>query len=160
MRAYVGVTDEDWYRHLAGRPDLSEANFWRTDGSREFGALSVGEPFFFKTHYPHDRAVGGGFYGHFARLRVSAAWDFYGAVNGAETCKLMRRRMSRDRRGQGPADADPHIGCCSATSVSSQRTTCLHRRRSFVGLSPAATRCRHHPPASGEPAATRGVRQR
>ena len=29
MRAYVGVTDQDWYHFLASRPGLTEANFWR-----------------------------------------------------------------------------------------------------------------------------------
>jgi hypothetical protein len=28
MRAYVGVTDGDWYRFLAARPGLREVNFW------------------------------------------------------------------------------------------------------------------------------------
>jgi putative restriction endonuclease len=110
VRAYVGVTDGDWYRHLADRPELTEANFWRPGGGREFGALAVGEPFFFKTHHPHNRVVGGGFYSDFARLKVSEAWDFYGAANGAQTYHEMRRRISRYRRGQ-PGDVDPYIGC-------------------------------------------------
>jgi putative restriction endonuclease len=50
VKAYVGVTDGDWYRFLAVRPQLSEVNFWRPSGGREFRALAVGEPFFFKTH--------------------------------------------------------------------------------------------------------------
>ena len=49
MRGYVGVTDNEWYRFLAARPEISEAevNFWRPGGGREFRALTVGEPFFF-----------------------------------------------------------------------------------------------------------------
>jgi hypothetical protein len=68
MRGYVGVTDYEWYRFLAARPEISEAevNFWRPGGAREFRALTVGEPFFFKTHSPHNRVVGGGFYSGFA----------------------------------------------------------------------------------------------
>jgi putative restriction endonuclease len=78
MKAYVGVTDGDWYRYLAARPALNEVNFWRPGGSREFRVLSTGEPFFFKTHYPHNRVVGGGFYSGFRALRVSEAWEFFG----------------------------------------------------------------------------------
>jgi len=42
VRDYVGVTDTDWYRFLAARPDLSEVNFWRPSGGRGFHSLSVG----------------------------------------------------------------------------------------------------------------------
>jgi putative restriction endonuclease len=78
VKAYVGVTDDDWYRYLAGRPELTEVNFWRPGGGRRFQALDVGEPFFFKTHAPHNRVVGGGFYSGFVPLRLSEAWDLYG----------------------------------------------------------------------------------
>lgn len=55
VRAYVGVTDADWVRHLtAARAD--EVNFWRPADDRAFRALSVGEPFFFKTHHPTTRS--------------------------------------------------------------------------------------------------------
>jgi hypothetical protein len=37
VRAYVGVTDRDWYGFLAGRPALNEVNFWRSGGGRAFG---------------------------------------------------------------------------------------------------------------------------
>jgi putative restriction endonuclease len=70
MRGYVGVTDEEWFRFLAARPEISEAkvNFWRPGGGRRFHALEHGEPFFFKTRAPHNRVVGGGFYSGFAAL--------------------------------------------------------------------------------------------
>ncbi|HTU75025.1 MAG TPA: hypothetical protein VMG38_16035 [Trebonia sp.] len=37
MRGYVGVTDEEWYRFLAARPEDSAAivNFWRPGGRAE-----------------------------------------------------------------------------------------------------------------------------
>ena len=68
MRGYVGVTDGEWYRFLAARPEVSgaEVNFWRPGGGG-FRALAVGEPFFFKTHAPHNRVVGGGFFSGSAR---------------------------------------------------------------------------------------------
>ena len=62
MRAYVGVTDNDWYHFLAARPEVAEVNFWQPSGGRELRVLAPGEPFFFKTHYPHNRVVGGGFF--------------------------------------------------------------------------------------------------
>ena len=73
VRSYVGVTDGEWYRYLAARPGLREVNFWRPSGGGRFGALSVGEPFFFKTHYPGNRVVGGGFYSDFAPMTASEA---------------------------------------------------------------------------------------
>jgi putative restriction endonuclease len=57
VRGFVGVTDNSWYRLLADRPDLlGEVNFWRPGGGG-FQALRPGEPFFFKTHAPHNREV-------------------------------------------------------------------------------------------------------
>jgi predicted restriction endonuclease len=40
VRAWVAVTDKDWYRFLSRRPDLEEVNFWQPGGSRLFGTLS------------------------------------------------------------------------------------------------------------------------
>lgn len=28
MRAYIGVTDRNWYRFLKAQPTLDEVNFW------------------------------------------------------------------------------------------------------------------------------------
>ena len=75
MHAYVGVTDGRWYRFLATRPELTEINFWRPGGRHAFRALQPGEPFFFKTHYPDNRVVGGGFFSGFVFMRVSDAWE-------------------------------------------------------------------------------------
>lgn len=117
MRGYIGVTDSDWYRFLAARPDLSEVNFWRPGGGRGFHALAVGEPFFFKTHYPHNRVVGGGFFSDFVALRLSEAWDLFGEANGAADLAQMRTRISRYRREPvGPAE-DPQIGCVFVRDV-------------------------------------------
>jgi putative restriction endonuclease len=38
MRSFVGVTDGEWYRHLAAQPGLREVNFWRPSGGGRFGA--------------------------------------------------------------------------------------------------------------------------
>ncbi len=117
MKAYVGVTDGDWYRYLAARPALNEVNFWRPGGSREFRVLSAGEPFFFKTHYPHNRVVGGGFFSGFRALRVSDAWEFFGEANGVPSLSEMRRRIAQYRRAPLEPGDDPLIGCVFVRDV-------------------------------------------
>jgi putative restriction endonuclease len=111
VKAYVGVTDGDWYQFLAARPVLSEVNFWRPSGGREFRVLTPGEPFFFKTHYPHNRVVGGGFYSGFAQLPISAAWELFGEGNGVDSLAQMRARVGKYRRQPIAPGEDPPIGC-------------------------------------------------
>jgi putative restriction endonuclease len=90
---------------------LAEVNFWRPGGSRGFHALRSGEPFFFKTHHPHNRVVGGGFFSRFVALRLSEAWEVFGEANGAESVGEMRARVGHYRREPiGPSE-DPFIGC-------------------------------------------------
>lgn len=110
VRAYVGVTDGDWARHLASS-GAEEVNFWRPAGDRVFRALSVGEPFFFKTHYPDNELVGGGLYSGFASLTISEAWQIYGEANGSSTLDEMRARVGRYRRLRLSPRDDPRIGC-------------------------------------------------
>jgi putative restriction endonuclease len=111
VKAYVGVTDGDWYRFLAARPLLQEVNFWQPSGDRQFRVLAIGEPFLFKSHYPQNRVVGGGFYSGFAQLPISEAWELFGEANGVSSLNEMRRRVGRYRRRPiGPAE-DPVIGC-------------------------------------------------
>jgi putative restriction endonuclease len=119
MRGYMGVTDDAWYRFLAARPEVSaaEVNFWRPGGDRPFRALTPGEPFFFKTHAPHNRVVGGGFYSGFAGLRASEAWQMFGEANGVASLEQMRERIAHYRREPiGPHD-DPVIGCVFVRDV-------------------------------------------
>jgi putative restriction endonuclease len=115
MRGYVGVTDGKWYRFLADRPEVSEAevNFWRPGGGGGFReeTLAVGEPFFFKTHAPHNRVVGGGFYSGHAALRVSEAWALLGEANGMATQREMLESIARYRREGVSPHYDPVIGC-------------------------------------------------
>jgi putative restriction endonuclease len=111
VKAFVGVTDGDWYRFLAARPQLPEVNFWRPASEKRFRALQVGEPFFFKSHRPHNRVVGGGFFSGFARLRISDAWELFGEGNGAASLHQMREAIGHYRDEPiGPRD-DPFIGC-------------------------------------------------
>ena len=117
VKVYVGVTDDGWYRFLAARPNLNEVNFWRPSSDRGFRALTPGEPFFFKTHYPHNKVVGGGFYSDFAPLRISEAWDLFGEGNGADSIEQMRASVGQYRRQPIGVDEDPMIGCVFVRDV-------------------------------------------
>ncbi|MFB9236305.1 HNH endonuclease [Plantactinospora siamensis] len=111
MRAYVGVTDGEWYRFLAARPDVTEVNFWRPSTKAAFRALQPGEPFFFKSHHPHNRIVGGGFFSGFVPLRLSEAWSTFYEGNGVESLAALRRSVGRYRKAPLGPDEDPEIGC-------------------------------------------------
>jgi putative restriction endonuclease len=108
VQAYAAVTDGDWYRFLAARPGLPEVNFWRPRGRHSFRALEPGEPFFFKSHHPHNKVVGGGFFSGFAFMRVSDAWSLLGPGNGAASLEEMRAQITRYRALA--AGEDPEIG--------------------------------------------------
>jgi hypothetical protein len=77
-----GMTDSSWYQFLAARPVVTEVNFWQPNGGRGFHVLSPGEPFFFKTHYPHNRVVGGGFFSDSATPKQKKSSD---CPNGGST---------------------------------------------------------------------------
>ena len=106
MRFYVAVTDNEWYRYLAGlNPD--EVNFWRPSG-RSFGAIETGAPFLFKLHSPLDYIVGGGFFVRSEQLPLSLAWDAFGQKNGAASLPELRRLILTHRSG---TETNPQIGC-------------------------------------------------
>jgi putative restriction endonuclease len=111
VKAFVAVTDRDWYEFLRHRPDLDEVNFWQPGGGRQFRALSPGQPLLFKLHYPENAIVGGGFFAHFSLIPASLAWDAFGKKNGAPTFSEMRRRIERYRRIAPDPREDYTIGC-------------------------------------------------
>ncbi len=113
----MGVTDGDWYRFLVADPMITEVNFWQPGGSKQFRALERGEPFLFKTHWPDNRLVGGGFFEGFVRMTVSEAWDFFGTGNGTSSLQEMRTRVAKYRREQLGPDDDPVIGCILLNEV-------------------------------------------
>jgi putative restriction endonuclease len=112
MRAYVGITDFDWYRFLSARPELDEINFWKPGGKSGFRALSPGEMFLFKLHAPRQFIVGGGYFAHFSPgVPATLAWQTFGEKNGAASFELMLARISKYRKEVVRPGADPSIGC-------------------------------------------------
>jgi len=111
MRAYIGVTDHDWFDVLRTQPQLDEVNFWQPSGNRQFKALSPGELFLFKLHSPYDYIVGGGIYAHSSLLPISLAWESFGISNGARNLSEMRLHVARHRRQYEDRMADYTIGC-------------------------------------------------
>ena len=89
MRAYVGITDRDWFECLRRIPKLDEVNFWQPSGNREFKAILPGELFLFKLHSPNNFIVGGGIFVHFSLLPISLAWETFGTSNGANSLSEM-----------------------------------------------------------------------
>ncbi len=117
VRAYIGVTDWDWYRFLQAR-GVMEVNFWQPSGGRRFGAIPPGAPFLFKTHYSHgNRIVGAGFLSGWASLPMSRAWEFFGESNGCATEVEMRARIGRYRGRLDDGRQDPEIGCIMLRDV-------------------------------------------
>lgn len=110
MRAAVAVTDGRWAAHLRDHPELTEANFWLPSGMG-FRAVGAGEPVLFKTHWPDNRMVGGGFYSGYARLRVSEAWSLFGQGNGVGSAQQLTTRIISYRKGKAADEPDPEIGC-------------------------------------------------
>ena len=108
MKLWVGVTDKDWYDHLA-RIGPDEVNFWQPSGSRPFRVLRAGEPFLFKLHSPHNFIVGGGFFVRYSALPASIAWDAFQSKNGVGSFDTLRARIHRYRPGD--TSLDPIIGC-------------------------------------------------
>ena len=109
MRAYVGITDYDWFRFLSQRSDLDEVNFWKPGGKSGFKALEPGGLFLFKLHAPRHLIVGGGYFAHFSRIPASLAWDAFAEKNGARTREEMRLRIAAYRQERiGPQD-DPRV---------------------------------------------------
>jgi HNH endonuclease len=111
MRYWIGITDWDWYRFLAARPDLPEVNFWQPSAGRRPVALEEGALFLFKLHESRGGAiVGGGFFIKYSALPVRLTWDTFGVANGAASFEEMVARIGRYRRGGVDIHGD-QVGC-------------------------------------------------
>lgn len=113
MKAFVGVTDNNWFSFLSQQPGIDEVNFWQPSGKTLFKSLSPGELFLFKLHSPLNYIAGGGFFAHSSILPVSLAWEAFGVKNGAGSFQEMRRLIER-RRTTTPFE-DYKIGCIILT---------------------------------------------
>jgi putative restriction endonuclease len=114
MKAFVGVTDWNWFRQLR-RDEPDDVNFWRPSG-QAFRALQPGDPFLFKLHAPRNVIAGGGFFVESQQLSVSQAWMAFERRNGVHDVDELLTRIDHYRRtnaGQGPAD--PVIGAIVLT---------------------------------------------
>ena len=111
MRAYVALTDWDWYRYLRSVEPLDEVNFWKPGGKHKFGALRAGELLLFKLHSPRSYIVGGGLFAYSSILPVSLAWESFRESNGAASFDEMRRRIERYRKTAPQPLEDYSIGC-------------------------------------------------
>jgi HNH endonuclease len=110
VKAFVAVTDNDWFEFLASQRDLDEVNFWTPSG-RPLAPFEVGEPVLFKLHAPLNVIAGGGFFAHFSVLPVSLAWETFGVKNGARDYGEMRSRIEYYRRIPPNPREDYQVGC-------------------------------------------------
>ena len=109
MKAYVAITDGDWFEAVRYTPQLDELNAWKPTGSRHFRALDPGEPYLFKLHSPNHYIVGGAFFVHSSNLPSSAAWEAFGRRNGCHSLGEMNQRV--DHYARGAKTGEPTIGC-------------------------------------------------
>jgi putative restriction endonuclease len=111
VKAFIGVTDNDWFRFLRSQSGIDEVNFWQPSGGTQFRALTPGQPFLFKLHYPENFIVGGGFFAHFSLVPARLAWESFDIKNGAPDFDQMWMRIARYRRGYLDPHSDPVVGC-------------------------------------------------
>lgn len=103
MRAWVAVTNLEWYDFLRARPGLPLVNFWKPSAA-PFRAVEEGEDYIvFKAKRPLNRVVGGGVYGGYATSRLLDAWMMFGDTNGAAMLADLTRLT-----GKAPEE---QIGC-------------------------------------------------
>lgn len=111
MTGWVALTDNSWFRFLRSQGTLDEVNFWQPSGSRGFGAISVGEPLFFKLKSPYSVIGGFGVFAGFSRLPLWMAWDSFGLKNGCSSEAALSDLIGR-YRGIDPVQArKTDIGC-------------------------------------------------
>jgi putative restriction endonuclease len=111
MKAFVGVTDSDWFSFLSSRPGVDEVNFWQPSGAKQFRALDPSELFLFKLHAPRNFIVGGAFFAYSTILPLSLAWDAFQEKNGASSLDEMRLRIAKYRRAPPDPRSDHEVGC-------------------------------------------------
>lgn len=115
MKLYVGVTDSNWFNHLAhNSPD--EVNFWQPGGKQSFKAIGAGDMFLFKLHSPLNYIAGGGFFVRHSFLPVSLAWDAFADKNGHADYQSFYSAIHKYRKSDRRTEPDPVIGCIILSS--------------------------------------------
>ncbi len=122
MKIYVGVTDNEWFRFLAGRITQpgDEVNFWLP--SAEPIRLEKGDLFLFKLHRSpetgyRDVIAGGGIFVSYTELPISIAWATFGERNGCASYQEMRQKIIRYRNKPDNPKEDFYIGCMVLSEV-------------------------------------------
>lgn len=111
MRYWIGITDWEWFRFLAARPELPEVNFWQPSVGRQPVRLEPGALFLFKLHGPRGgQIVGGGWFLKYEAMPIRWTWDAFGEENGAATFDEMVARIGKYRRTKIDVHAD-QVGC-------------------------------------------------
>lgn len=111
-RAFVAVTDTDWYRLLSSETGLDEVNFWQPSptGVR----ADPGTPWLFKLRTPMDYIVGGGFFTYYTVMPATIAWDTFGRANGVDSLETFLLRLSRLKRAA--VQRHENVGCVVLSS--------------------------------------------
>jgi putative restriction endonuclease len=109
VKAFVALTDGDWFSFLSSLHGIDEVNFWQPSGGRAFRVLEPGEPLLFKLHAPYNAIAGGGFFAGHSVVPASLAWESFGEKNGATSFPLMMERIERYVRH--PVGPDHPVGC-------------------------------------------------
>jgi len=110
VKAFVAVTDIEWYDFLRAEPELDEVNFWQPGGASQFKALTVGEPFLFKLKAPRDLIAGGGFFAYSSILPLGVAWQAFGRKNGRGSFEDLARVIAA-KKGVPRVGFGENIGC-------------------------------------------------
>lgn len=109
MKFYTGVTDNRWFRYLAGQPEIDEVNFWHPNGSAPFSSAPEGTPFLFKLKRPNHHIAGGGFFVKYESLPLHLAWEAFGVKNGAASFGEFQSLIHSARVRKDSASVD--VGC-------------------------------------------------
>ena len=117
MVGTIAITDEGWYRFLAGRADVTELNFWTPSARRTFRAPQF-SPFLFKLRAPHNAVCGFAYFAQFSRLPDWLAWESFGLGNGCASFDEMRSRIAgiRARIRYDEQTGCDEIGCIQLVS--------------------------------------------
>lgn len=110
MYGYVAPTDQRWFDYLADKAEHDEINFWTPSG-RGFGALTPGEPFFFKLKAPRNVIGGFGIFMRFEKLPTWLAWESFGTGNGAADQASLLARVRANHSAPESVLSTSSLGC-------------------------------------------------